>query len=59
LVEFLEEIKNKNIETIKEELLNAYQMIPVEEFKESSKIKDKNELLNLITFIQEELKKEM
>ena len=34
-------------------------MIPVEEFKESSKIKDKNELLNLITFIQEELKKEM
>ena len=59
VVNFLEEIQTKDLESIKEEILNAYNIVPIKEFKDIEKIDNLNEANNFITNLIEKIKKEI
>ena len=55
---FLEEIKDKDIDTIKKELENAYALIPIHQLKNVSNIDSKTEIDTFIENLQQNIKKE-
>jgi len=59
VVNFLGEIQTKDLESIKEEILNAYNIVPIKEFKDIEKIDNLNEANNFITNLIEKIKKEI
>ena len=57
--QFLDTIKQKDAQTIKKELLNSYQLIPIEEIKKVQELNKDNEIINFVVSLQEQIKKEL
>ena len=56
---FLESIKDKDIQEIKEEINNAFFIVPIEELKIANELNSKNELISFIETIQNLINKEV
>ena len=59
ILDFLNDIKNKDINTIKKEILNAYNIIPIKEFKEVENINNTAEITSFVENLIENIKKEI
>jgi len=57
--QFLDTIKQKDAQTIKKELLNSYQLIPIEKIKKVQELNKDNEIINFVISLQEQIKKEL